>query len=379
MRHTPSYSNRSRQLLMVALAFLLAGVSSAVADLNDGLVAYWGFDEGEGDTAYDSSGNGHDGVVYGASWVAGLSGSALYFDGDDYVSIPPTDSQTPYSVALWFRHVEPLATGALIHRGFGGSCRYEPHLSYGNGYISASVSGCGHSGRTHYHIPVPVGQWHHVAYVVDAATQRFYIDGIEIEPAGSKIPNPSILYTQIGAAAQNNDGVATSQFVENTIIDEVRVYERALSTDEVDELWRYTCWLDHPHQQDENTEGDQSDTSGASDDPVNTATGSFFHQETDLSIPSRGSPLIFTRFYNSKAAAPGRKAGKAKQAPPRRKTATSQPASTKDSKRASIDGKKPGEPSSIDAKKQNESPAGKDQKQAANPSQAKTKTKEDSK
>ncbi|MCK4342408.1 MAG: hypothetical protein KAY37_11875 [Phycisphaerae bacterium] len=114
--------------------------------------------------------------------------------------------------------------------------------------------------------------------------------------------------------------------------------------------------------------GDQSDVSGTSDDPVNTATGSFFHQETDLSIPSRGSPLTFTRFYNSKAAAPRRKAGKSKQAPPKRKAPTPQPTSTTN-----------GERSSIAAKKHGESPAGKDQEQAANKSQEKPKTKETSK
>jgi RHS repeat-associated protein len=39
---------------------------------------------------------------------------------------------------------------------------------------------------------------------------------------------------------------------------------------------------------------------GFSKDPVNTATGNFIHQETDLSIATRGNPLVFSRFYNSK-------------------------------------------------------------------------------
>ncbi len=127
-------------------------------------------------------------------------------------------------------------------------------------------------------------------------------------------------------------------------------------------------WSAYPDPQDDTTDGDEGDISGTSADPVNTATGSFFHQETDLSIPSRGLPLTFTRFYNSKAAAPGRKAGKAKQAPPVRKAATSQPASPKD-----------GEPSSVDAKKHEESAASKDQKQTAGSSQARLKTKEEGK
>ena len=48
--------------------------------------AYWKLDEGSGDTAYDSSGNGYDGTIYGAIWTTGYSGYALDFDGvNDYV------------------------------------------------------------------------------------------------------------------------------------------------------------------------------------------------------------------------------------------------------------------------------------------------------
>ncbi len=113
-------------------------------------------------------------------------------------------------------------------------------------------------------------------------------------------------------------------------------------------------WDTLPDPQDDTTDGDKTDVSGISNDPVNTATGSFFHQETDLSIPSRGSPLAFTRYYNSKAAASAAKSAKSQQAPQK---PTSQPVSTKDCK-----------------------PRGnKSQEQSAGLSQAQAKSKEDSK
>jgi len=127
-------------------------------------------------------------------------------------------------------------------------------------------------------------------------------------------------------------------------------------------------WDTLPDPQEDTTEGEQGEVSGTSSDPVNTATGSFFHQETDLSIPSRGLPLTFTRFYNSKAAAPGRKTAKSKQAPPERKTGTSQPADTKDGERSAPDTKKP-----------DESPAGKDHEQATGSSKGQAKAKEENK
>ncbi|MEA1864582.1 MAG: hypothetical protein U9N46_05215 [Euryarchaeota archaeon] len=56
-------------LLVIALAGLTAGVQAQGAD--DGLVAEWHFDEGSGSVLADSSGNGNDGVIHGATWVEG--------------------------------------------------------------------------------------------------------------------------------------------------------------------------------------------------------------------------------------------------------------------------------------------------------------------
>ena len=46
-------------------------------------VALWHFDENMGDSAYDASGHGNSGKLYGAQWVQGVFGSALQFDGTD--------------------------------------------------------------------------------------------------------------------------------------------------------------------------------------------------------------------------------------------------------------------------------------------------------
>ena len=51
-------------------------------------MAEWHFDEGVGSVLADSSGNGNDGVIHGATWVEGTYGGALSFDGvDDYVDV----------------------------------------------------------------------------------------------------------------------------------------------------------------------------------------------------------------------------------------------------------------------------------------------------
>jgi len=48
--------------------------------------------------------------------------------------------------------------------------------------------------------------------------------------------------------------------------------------------------------------GYQDEKSGSTSDPVHTATGNFYHSEIDLSVQSRGLPLVFSRYYNSKDA-----------------------------------------------------------------------------
>lgn len=70
---------------LLAVLFISIFFSPAYAT-DEGLVAYYSFDEGGGSSAYDYSGNENDGTVYGAAWTEGVSGGALAFDGvDDYV------------------------------------------------------------------------------------------------------------------------------------------------------------------------------------------------------------------------------------------------------------------------------------------------------
>jgi len=78
----------------------------------DGLLAYWSFDEGSGDTAHDYSGNNYHGTIYGASWTTGHSSYALDFDGeDDYISFDIYASDLgfnktdDYKISAWINSV----------------------------------------------------------------------------------------------------------------------------------------------------------------------------------------------------------------------------------------------------------------------------------
>ena len=74
------------------------------------VVGVWLFNDGTGDTAKDSSGNGNDGILTnGPVWVEGKFGKALQFDGtDDYVSVDDTDKLSggdgkKLTVVVWFK------------------------------------------------------------------------------------------------------------------------------------------------------------------------------------------------------------------------------------------------------------------------------------
>ena len=69
--------------VLVAIIMLSVIPAGVQAQSDEGLVAEWHFDEGSGNVVKDSSGNGNDGIIYGASWVDGKFGKALSFDGKD--------------------------------------------------------------------------------------------------------------------------------------------------------------------------------------------------------------------------------------------------------------------------------------------------------
>ncbi|MCK4342405.1 MAG: LamG domain-containing protein [Phycisphaerae bacterium] len=351
---------------VAALGLVLATPENAVADLNDGLVGYWTFDEGSGGVVHDLSGNGNDGTIVGAGWVEGVSGTALEFDGqNDFVEVPDDaslDITGDISLAAWiYAHSMPGAH-PVFSKGTWGS-NYAYYTAIGGSYGNRADFQLHSAGTETLWLDseqiLQVGRWYHVVAVRAGNTATIYVNGVfgGDSPCFEGAIRLNDLPLYFGS---HYDG----GILFHGVLDELRLYDRALGEDEIQQLG----WAAFPDQQEENTEGDQSDVSGTSSDPVNTATGNFAHQETDLSIPSRGSPLIFTRYYNSKAAAPGRKVAKSKQAPPNRKTATSQPANTKHGKR-----------SSAEAQKHDQSPAGKDQDHMAGSSQPQPGTKEEGK
>jgi len=221
-------------LLVIALAGLPAGVQAEGAD---DLVAEWHFDEGSGSVLVDSSGNGNDGVIHGATWVEGKYGAALRFDGvDDYVEVPDSpslDITDTITIEAW---VEPTSTiqdsGAAIctkGTGAGGESWNLDIISDGFRFMRRQNDGASD-------IKAVSGtfssvQWYHLVGVVDGGHILIYVNGVKT--TGNSYTRSFDINDHIVSigSRQHRSGAYDLNF--NGIIDEVRIYNRALTADEI--------------------------------------------------------------------------------------------------------------------------------------------------
>jgi hypothetical protein len=217
------------------LVFGLVLLSAAEAQDDPNLIGWWKMDETSGTVAADSSGYGNDGtVVGGAEFVSGYIDGAIDLDGDDdYVDCgydPIFDTAGEMSVAAWItvRSI-PTAWACVIAKG-----EYSWRLSNENmdqrfhfGITIWSASNPSISGDT----VIGSDEWHHVAGTFDGDNINVYLDGsLDATVATSSPIGVNAANVLIGenpeAAGRNWDG----------LIDDVRLYNRALSASDLSEL-----------------------------------------------------------------------------------------------------------------------------------------------
>ncbi len=224
-------------LVIGALLVLLALFGSAEAtDAN--LVAHWTFDEGSGTIAYDSGGD-NDGTLIGDPvWTRGQIDGALSFDGSgDYVNIGSTVTHNLANgtFAAW---ICPLDMGRYcgIH-----NFAYVIGAAYWPGELGFRVSGDGGGFATvqnttyqGFYIPPDTffeGTWYHVALTWDGSDWKGYVNGVE------KGSLPSTLGTSASSPRDTLIGRGWDGCSWNGVIDDVRIYNTALSGEEVEQLY----------------------------------------------------------------------------------------------------------------------------------------------
>ena len=219
------------RMTVVAAGLALA---LAVCATEPGLVAHYNFDEGEGSTLRDVSGEGNHGQIHGARYVRRGRGFCLEFDGvRDFVdcgSKPSLDLREALTLEAWvFPASRVKGEPGILGKHFNSYL-----LSYyADGQCWWYVSGGGNAAKS---LLTP-GSWHHVVGTFDGQVLRLYLDGKLANASPSKSPalKPGknfFIGCVIGDDSATDPNYGRSAFFPGQI-DELKVYSRALSEQEV--------------------------------------------------------------------------------------------------------------------------------------------------
>lgn len=175
-------SSRASSLSLIIFAALIVFSPPTVA----AEVCYLKANEGSGNFAHDASGNMNDGLLNGSvSWVAGVKGTALSFNGrSDRVVIadsPTLDLSAEITLAAWVRP-RVKATQYMVKKArFNSVDGYELSLSSdGRAFVrfNQASAGIGFHLNSLSRYPTDGATWMHVAATYDGAEIRLYIDGV---------------------------------------------------------------------------------------------------------------------------------------------------------------------------------------------------------
>ena len=233
---------KKSDLLLSLLMSIVVWIGVANADLATGLIGHWEFEEGSGDIAADQSGNGNDGQINGTAWAEGRLGAyALEFNGttDDHIWIGEYEPQPDktLTVALW-AYARSAPNWASMVKNWGGGTTGAFHLGLGQdsaGRLDVHITQSdGATVNVNHTELFPLEDWHHCAVTADSSRIRLYLDGEEV--AGGSYNGTlkmSFPYLAIGVKPNDNGGIQTGWGFWDGFLDSVRIYDRALTQEEL--------------------------------------------------------------------------------------------------------------------------------------------------
>ena len=242
-------------LLLLCASAALALPNPAEAVSNQGLVGYWSFNEGTGTKTTDFSGNGNTGTLSTSgggipTWTNGKRGKALDFDNSlaarvEVPTTPTLDLETALTISAWVK-LDSLITDPIIFMRGDGAERWYFYLASTQRLTLGSLNGGDFSFGIDDNTTVPVGQWVHVVGVMDSTQSgsnriKLYKNGVEITAKSVQWTNG---FDSTDGTADIGSGVTLDKW--DGQIDEVRIYNRALSAAEVLELYQTGAVLKRP-------------------------------------------------------------------------------------------------------------------------------------
>jgi tetratricopeptide (TPR) repeat protein len=243
--------NKKYEMLIIGIGIWVICLSLSVA--NAGMLVYWAFDEGNGNSVGDSSGNNHNGTIHGAEWTCpghDGKGYCLYFSGSgDYVT---DDTAGKYlndldglTITIWIKSNETGTDKGFVYcenpvgsddRGI----RYDATgvKSNSTNLVKISVkSNAGGTMRGRQQLESSSGvqttEWQHIAMTWTRGEQlKLYINGKLDSPMANSLGLPGTLegYTKliIGKGGKDTNGSSW-----DGLIDDVAVFNYPLDEDEI--------------------------------------------------------------------------------------------------------------------------------------------------
>ncbi len=212
--------------------------ATAASPVSSGLVGHWKFDETGGAPVTDSSGGNHHGKLLGAVRVTGKSGNAIECKQDALVEIPHSvlldEFKEGITISAWVNRAVDAKWNMIISREVkdGPSEYFGLAVVKNKAMFSIDPDGA-HYRNVKSDEDMPAGEWIHIAGIYDNKTLRLFVNGKLVKSAAGSGPfqfadeNPTI----IGGNTNSKGKTWVDCF--NGRIDEVRLYNRALSDEEI--------------------------------------------------------------------------------------------------------------------------------------------------
>ena len=188
-------------------------------------VGSWNLDEGKGNTITDTEGK-YTGTLQGeVSWIDGVKGKALDFNGNGYVDLNIDDLEGNWSAGMWVKRSENNATNTALLSGDQGEIKLEQWENT----TKVGITEFGVEDYT-FNYTAPIDEWVQLTFVSDESGTTLYVNGEYQDHLDVTIKGP---VKRIGANAKS--GLADSGSLYGSL-DEINIYNRALTADEVKEL-----------------------------------------------------------------------------------------------------------------------------------------------
>jgi len=219
--------------VLIVIILIICLVNPTIAQSSGDAMLILHFDEGSGTTVKDETGHGNDGTIHGATWVDGISGKALSFDGvDDYIDCGSGSSLNiadEITIEAW---VKPCSLSnnymCIAGKDKSGGPRYDSYslkiMNNRNFAFELIINGTEKCLETSLSDEI----WSHFVGTYDGSNMILYKNGLEV----NHISISGLITTQpntnfVIGAYSNYD------LFFNGIIDEVAIYPKALTPEEI--------------------------------------------------------------------------------------------------------------------------------------------------